>query len=690
MTEMIEIAVIRRDGGTQSRAGTNQKTVQEYAEARRDGTTLPAITLYFDGQDYWLADGFHRVEAEILVGNPTIAADVLQGTRRDAVLHSVGANANHGLRRTNDDKRRAVETLLSDKEWAAWSDREIARRSGVTGPTVAAIRHELAAKSGDTFQHLRIGADGREYKIKQAVVQPPTPNADPKIELARQIVLTRIVSIHRDWGGWDFLHEGVKYRTGSAGNDLILNEGLPSQRVEKVGSKQIGVIIPDAEQGDMLYRFSAEQLKTWLDEQALLHHQPIEHELIGSQILVTNYHGIRRNTSGMFYAGTREHNNWAALGVVERIIQQPDGQHFALVRNSTRLEVYSLEDALAAPVIPQGLNYHSYQNVFSFAPKAVADLPEGDWFTRHRLLTERYPDFIIFYSSTGLYGLGFVAGNSVELLKAIMEQLPMQAEMTDGDQTVPIAWVDKNDILQGARANSFRVIETSAQYEEIQAITKSLIEGRDGQWQLKPELPASTTEPATTEPSSPLQVGDSVLTRTGRVGKIVSITGRHASVEAKGSTTTHELASLSLVGRATVVAPDAATYEIGDYVRVDGSRTIGRVVEMRADGDVKVTRPNPTSPTNNMTHWVRPDRLQKVPTPTTEPAEDFSDIEDVIDLIASFIGDVQSIDNDYPAADVLEEYDAQGLQQKMQLLRRFIDTAEAEYAALTQQEGNPA
>jgi len=34
----------------------------------------------------------------------------------DAVFNSVGANAEHGLRRTNADKRRAVLTLLNDDE----------------------------------------------------------------------------------------------------------------------------------------------------------------------------------------------------------------------------------------------------------------------------------------------------------------------------------------------------------------------------------------------------------------------------------------------------------------------------------------------------------------------------------------------------------------------------------------------
>jgi predicted HTH domain antitoxin len=60
------------------------------------------------------------------------------------VLYSVGANAAHGLRRTNEDKRRAVETLINDEEWATWSDREIARACGVSGKFVAAVRDPVA------------------------------------------------------------------------------------------------------------------------------------------------------------------------------------------------------------------------------------------------------------------------------------------------------------------------------------------------------------------------------------------------------------------------------------------------------------------------------------------------------------------------------------------------------------------
>src|SRR3546814_17520988 len=74
-----------------------------------------------------------------------IHADIRSGTRRDAVLFSVGANFSHGLRRSNEDKRASVKTLIEDAEWSQWSDRQIAAACGVSHPFVAAIRAPKAA-----------------------------------------------------------------------------------------------------------------------------------------------------------------------------------------------------------------------------------------------------------------------------------------------------------------------------------------------------------------------------------------------------------------------------------------------------------------------------------------------------------------------------------------------------------------
>jgi hypothetical protein len=148
MTETILAVDIRTDGGTQPRAAIKMDVVREYAEAMAEGATFPPVTVYYDGSDYWLADGFHRVAAAKRIGTVELEAEIRQGTRRDAILHSVGANAQHGLRRTNADKRRAVMALLNDEEWRQWSDREIARRCGVHNSFVSRIRSSLS--TGDS------------------------------------------------------------------------------------------------------------------------------------------------------------------------------------------------------------------------------------------------------------------------------------------------------------------------------------------------------------------------------------------------------------------------------------------------------------------------------------------------------------------------------------------------------------
>ena len=148
--ELIDVLRIKTNGGTQMRAGLNAETVGEYMQTLKDSDQawpFPPVIVFFDGTDYWLADGFHRVAAmrQLERIDEEIPADVRVGDRRAAVLYAAGANAVHGLRRTNADKRRAVEVLLRDEEWAAWSDHEIARRCVVDPKTVGNIRKELAA-----------------------------------------------------------------------------------------------------------------------------------------------------------------------------------------------------------------------------------------------------------------------------------------------------------------------------------------------------------------------------------------------------------------------------------------------------------------------------------------------------------------------------------------------------------------
>lgn len=143
----VKLADIRTDGGTQPRFEIDESLVAEYADAMTEGAEFPPVVTYFDGVAHWLADGFHRVHAARKIGMKEVHVEQHHGTKRDAVLYSVGANADHGMRRTNADKRKAVMTLLEDEEWSEWSDREIARHCAVSPDTVGRLRKEYESLS---------------------------------------------------------------------------------------------------------------------------------------------------------------------------------------------------------------------------------------------------------------------------------------------------------------------------------------------------------------------------------------------------------------------------------------------------------------------------------------------------------------------------------------------------------------
>lgn len=185
MAEEIKLNLIRRDGGTQSRAFINDQTVREYREALSDGAKLPEATVFFDGNEYWLADGFHRCKAAIDEGWKEYPCEVIQGSQRDAILYSVGANASHGLPRSNSDKQRAVSVLLNDDEWKQWSDREIARKANVSTPFVSKLRKPHDVNNYITerkFNHQSGKVSTRKVKPKASKPEPMPEPVRPEVE----------------------------------------------------------------------------------------------------------------------------------------------------------------------------------------------------------------------------------------------------------------------------------------------------------------------------------------------------------------------------------------------------------------------------------------------------------------------------------------------------------------------------
>lgn len=144
--KILNLGAIVLDGRLQSRVEINEEAVADYAHVIEEEGQLPPITVMHDGISYFLVDGFHRYLAHKRAERVSIACEVLSGTFRDAQLYATGVNATHGMRRSHADKRKAVMTLLDDFEWSGWSNAEIAKQCGVSGPFVKMLREALDQK----------------------------------------------------------------------------------------------------------------------------------------------------------------------------------------------------------------------------------------------------------------------------------------------------------------------------------------------------------------------------------------------------------------------------------------------------------------------------------------------------------------------------------------------------------------
>ena len=185
MIKSVNIRAIRIDGGIQSREKLDQTVVDEYAELMKEGTEFPPISVVHDSKEYYLSDGFHRLLAAQKAGKASISCDVIPGTLRDAILYSLSANSQHGLRRTIEDKRKAVLTMLEDFEWGdpdAWSDREIARQTHVSQPFVGKLRASLKTKPATD----NVITPKTEKKAEPVIEEPVVP--DPRDEVIDELV----------------------------------------------------------------------------------------------------------------------------------------------------------------------------------------------------------------------------------------------------------------------------------------------------------------------------------------------------------------------------------------------------------------------------------------------------------------------------------------------------------------------
>lgn len=175
----LNISTIRIDGGTQPRGQINYGVVKDYAELMREGVKFPAVTVFYDGAEYWLADGFHRYHAIKSNATATVEAEIHQGSIDDAQLYAWGANKDRGLTMTAEDNREIIRKMLLHPKWSLWSQAEIARHVGVSAMTVSRVKASMEdAPKTDSKKFVR---DGKEHTMNTENVgkKTKTPKAKP-------------------------------------------------------------------------------------------------------------------------------------------------------------------------------------------------------------------------------------------------------------------------------------------------------------------------------------------------------------------------------------------------------------------------------------------------------------------------------------------------------------------------------
>ncbi len=139
----------------------SQEHVERLIEAIEAGAKLPPAKGKLVGDKVIVWDGKHTATARAKLGH-TVIVEVTAGRREDAVLAAASANSDHGLPRTNADKRNQVIAVLELHK--DWTDGRIAEWCTVTQPFVTSVRgtdkrYECAE---------RIGKDGKIQRVTKA------------------------------------------------------------------------------------------------------------------------------------------------------------------------------------------------------------------------------------------------------------------------------------------------------------------------------------------------------------------------------------------------------------------------------------------------------------------------------------------------------------------------------------------
>lgn len=186
-SKAVAIRELILDERCQARSEIDPEVVEDYARLyQADPSKLPPVSVFEVGGRLIVVDGYHRV---------TAAAHAGLGFLRHETIGKA-----HGLRRSNADKRRAVQMALESPIGSEQSTRVIAEHIGVSHKLVQAIRHEVEQLEPGSNTRVQT-KNGRQYPKRRQVDKSDKPKGseatvatlppDPNREIAQLVQALR-------------------------------------------------------------------------------------------------------------------------------------------------------------------------------------------------------------------------------------------------------------------------------------------------------------------------------------------------------------------------------------------------------------------------------------------------------------------------------------------------------------------
>lgn len=174
--------------------------------------SLPPITVFDTGDALVVADGFHRLEATRQEDITEIHAEVISGSREEALHYAAIANLKHGKSLTGEERRAVVRRL---KELhPTWGKVQIAKETGWHEATVKDFLNEETVKAVAS-KSVGIPTDLKPSTYQEIAKYAEKKDYAPLVEAAAK----------HDWGREEVR---VAAKQVSAGDRSVLKTGVPT------------------------------------------------------------------------------------------------------------------------------------------------------------------------------------------------------------------------------------------------------------------------------------------------------------------------------------------------------------------------------------------------------------------------------------------------------------------------------